>query len=150
MPHPKSVRIDVVSDVVVPGASSASDASKRRFALNPDVPVEVHWQPYFLNDWIPREGISRCEGISREEYLTTKFGSPERYKDIAKRVSFPKIISGRIGGAVQPGWKRWQWRQIVGPLDAKAHLSLIPSGCVLDCNTPHRRKELAAGAPRRR
>src|SRR6478735_10790796 len=63
-------------------------------------------------------------------------------------LSFPKIISGRIGGAVQPGWKWWQWRPIVGPLDAKAHLSLMPSGCVLDCNTPHRRKELAAGAPR--
>jgi len=38
-------------------------------------------------------------------------------------LSFPKIISGRIGGAVQPGWEWWQWRQIVGPLDAKAHLS---------------------------
>ena len=38
-------------------------------------------------------------------------------------LSFPKIISGRIGGAVQPGWKWWQWRPIVGPLDAKAHLS---------------------------
>ncbi|HKS87325.1 MAG TPA: DsbA family oxidoreductase, partial [Pseudolabrys sp.] len=35
----------------------------------------------FLNDWIPREGVSR------EEYLTSKFGSPERYKGIAKRVS---------------------------------------------------------------
>src|SRR6476619_3977190 len=44
-------------------------------------------------------------------------------------VSFPKIISGRIGGAVQPGWEWWQWRQSVGPLDAKAHLSLMPSGC---------------------
>ena len=69
---------------------------------------------------------------------------------VTNDLSFPKIISGRIGGAVQPGWEWWQWRQIVGPLDAKAHLSLMPSGCALDCNTPHRRKELAAGAPRRR
>ena len=49
-------------------------------ALVPDVPVEVHWRPFFLNPWVPREGISR------EEYLTTKFGSPEAYKGIAGRV----------------------------------------------------------------
>src|SRR5262249_31135710 len=48
--------------------------------LRPDIPVEVRWHPYFLNDWVPREGISR------DEYLTTKFGSPERYKQIAGRV----------------------------------------------------------------
>ena len=38
-------------------------------ALVPDVPVEVHWRPFFLNSWVPREGISR------DEYLTAKFGS---------------------------------------------------------------------------
>ena len=31
----------------------------------------MHFHPYFLNPWIPREGMSR------EDYLTTKFGSPE-------------------------------------------------------------------------
>jgi hypothetical protein len=31
-------------------------------------------------------------------------------------VSFPKIISGRIGGAVQPGSEWRQWRQIVGTI----------------------------------
>ena len=43
---------------------------EKALALRPDIAVEVHWRPYFLNDWIPREGISR------EQYLTTKFGSP--------------------------------------------------------------------------
>jgi predicted DsbA family dithiol-disulfide isomerase len=43
--------------------------------------VELHWRPYFLNDWIPREGISR------EQYLTTKFGGVDRYKSIARRVA---------------------------------------------------------------
>jgi heme/copper-type cytochrome/quinol oxidase subunit 1 len=55
-------------------------------------------------------------------------------------LSFPKIISGRIGGAVQPGSEWRQWRQIVGLLDARAHLSVMPSACALDCNTPHKRK----------
>jgi len=40
----------------------------------------VRFRPYFLNPWVPREGMSR------EDYLTTKFGSPERYKSIAARV----------------------------------------------------------------
>jgi len=44
------------------------------------VPVEIRWRPFFLNSWVPREGISR------DEYLTTKFGSPEAYKSIAGRV----------------------------------------------------------------
>ena len=63
-------------------------------------------------------------------------------------LSLPKIISGRIGGAVQPGWEWRGWRQSVGPLDARVHLSVMPSACALDCNTPHRRKEFAAGASR--
>jgi predicted DsbA family dithiol-disulfide isomerase len=50
--------------------------------------VEVHWRPYFLNDWIPPEGISR------EEYLTTKFGSPERYNGIAQRVRAAAAAEG--------------------------------------------------------
>ncbi len=58
----------------------------------------------------------------------------------AERLSFPKIISGRIGGAVQPRSEWRQWRQIAGRLDARAHLSVMPSACALDCNTPHRRK----------
>ena len=34
-------------------------------------------------------------------------------------LSFPKIISGRIGGAVRPGSERRQRRQTVGLLDAR-------------------------------
>jgi predicted DsbA family dithiol-disulfide isomerase len=79
--HPDKVRIDVVSDVVCPWCFIGKRRLEQAIALASDVPVEVHYHPYFLNDWIP------AEGISREEYLTTKFGSPERYKDIAGRVS---------------------------------------------------------------
>jgi predicted DsbA family dithiol-disulfide isomerase len=75
------VRIDVVSDVVCPWCFIGKHRLEEALKLKPGIPVEVHWRPYFLNDWIPREGISR------EQYLTTKFGSPERYKDIAGRVS---------------------------------------------------------------
>src|SRR5262249_16630134 len=38
------------------------------------------FRPFFLNAWVPREGISR------EQYLETKFGSVDAYKAIAQRV----------------------------------------------------------------
>ena len=76
--------------------------------------------------------------------------SKNYFPRIGAYVSFPKIISGRIGGAVQPGSEWRQWRQIVGLLDEKARLSVMPSACALDCNTPHKWKELAADAPRRK
>ena len=75
------LRIDVVSDVVCPWCFIGKRRLEKALQLAPDVPVEVRWHPYFLNDWIPREGISRTD------YLTTKFGSPERYEEIAQRVS---------------------------------------------------------------
>src|SRR5262249_53480468 len=74
------LRIDVVSDVVCPWCFIGKRRIEKAVALRPDIPVDIHFHPYFLNDWIPREGISR------EEYLTAKFGSPERYKQIAGRV----------------------------------------------------------------
>jgi predicted DsbA family dithiol-disulfide isomerase len=73
--------IDVVSDVVCPWCFIGKKRLENALELRPDIPVEVRWHPYFLNDWVPREGISR------DEYLTTKFGSPERYKSIAGRVA---------------------------------------------------------------
>jgi predicted DsbA family dithiol-disulfide isomerase len=75
------LRIDVVSDVVCPWCFIGKRRLEKAIALKPDIPVEVHFQPYFLNDWIPREGLSR------EEYLTKKFGSVERYAGMAKRVA---------------------------------------------------------------
>ena len=87
------VRIDVVSDVVCPWCFIGKHRLEKAIALKPDIPVEVHWRPYFLNDWIPREGISR------EEYLTTKFGSVERYKGIAQRVGAAAAEEGLVYAA---------------------------------------------------
>jgi len=77
---PKPLRLDIVSDVVCPWCYIGKRRIENALALVPDVPVEVHWRPFFLNNWVPREGISR------EEYLTAKFGSVEAYKGIAGRV----------------------------------------------------------------
>lgn len=80
--------IDMVSDVVCPWCFIGKRRLEKAIALLPDVPVVVHFRPYFLNPWIPRAGISR------EEYLTTKFGSPERYRDIAQRVAQAAAAEG--------------------------------------------------------
>jgi predicted DsbA family dithiol-disulfide isomerase len=80
--------IDVVSDVVCPWCFIGKRRLETAIALRPDLAVEVNWRPYFLNDWIPREGISR------EQYLTTKFGSVERYASIAQRVAAAAAADG--------------------------------------------------------
>jgi predicted DsbA family dithiol-disulfide isomerase len=76
----KPLTIDIVSDVVCPWCYIGKHRIEEALKQVTDVPVEVHWRPFFLNPWVPREGISR------EEYLTTKFGSVEAYKGIAGRV----------------------------------------------------------------
>jgi predicted DsbA family dithiol-disulfide isomerase len=76
----KPLRLDIVSDVVCPWCYIGKRRIENALALVTDVPVEVHWRPFFLNPWVPRGGIGR------EEYLTTKFGSVEAYKGIAGRV----------------------------------------------------------------
>jgi predicted DsbA family dithiol-disulfide isomerase len=76
----KPLQIDVVSDVVCPWCYIGKRRIENALALVPDVPVELNFRPFFLNPWVPREGISR------EEYLTKKFGSVEAYKGIAGRV----------------------------------------------------------------
>ena len=76
----KPLQIDIVSDVVCPWCYIGKRRIENALALAPEVPVEIHWRPFFLNSWVPREGISR------DEYLTAKFGSVEAYKGIAGRV----------------------------------------------------------------
>jgi predicted DsbA family dithiol-disulfide isomerase len=80
--------IDVVSDVVCPWCFIGKRRLEKAIALKPDIAVEVRFRPYFLNPWVPRAGISR------EEYLTTKFGSPERYRSIAQRVAQAAAAEG--------------------------------------------------------
>ncbi len=82
------VQIDVVSDVVCPWCFIGKRRLEQAFALVPEIPVDVRWHPFFLNPWVPRDGISR------EQYLITKFGSVDRYKDIAKRVAAAAAADG--------------------------------------------------------
>jgi len=75
-----TLAIDVISDVVCPWCYIGKRFLEQALALKPEIPVEVRFRPYFLNPWVPREGISR------EEYLVTKFGSVARYNANNQRV----------------------------------------------------------------
>jgi predicted DsbA family dithiol-disulfide isomerase len=85
-----SLQIDVVSDVVCPWCFIGKRRLEKAVALRPEIPVAVRFRPYFLNDWIPREGIGR------NDYLTKKFGSPERYNGIAQRVAAAAADEGLV------------------------------------------------------
>jgi predicted DsbA family dithiol-disulfide isomerase len=80
--------IDVVSDVVCPWCYIGKRLLERAIALKPEIPVEVRFRPYFLNPWVPREGMSR------EDYLTAKFGSVERYNSNSQRVIDAAAFAG--------------------------------------------------------
>ena len=76
-----TLAVDVISDVVCPWCYVGKRLLERAIALKPEIPVVVRFRPYFLNPWIPREGMSR------EQYLIAKFGSVERYNRSNKRVA---------------------------------------------------------------
>ncbi|TAK47127.1 MAG: DsbA family oxidoreductase [Xanthobacteraceae bacterium] len=80
--------IDVISDVVCPWCYIGKRRLEKALALVPDLAIEVRWRPYFLNPWIPREGIDRAT------YLTTKFGSVEHYHQMAPRVAAAAAAEG--------------------------------------------------------
>jgi predicted DsbA family dithiol-disulfide isomerase len=82
------VTIDVVSDVVCPWCFIGKRRLEKALALKPEIPVEVRFHPYFLNPWVPRAGMDR------KDYLTTKFGSPEGYGQIAERVKAAAAADG--------------------------------------------------------
>jgi predicted DsbA family dithiol-disulfide isomerase len=72
--------IDMVSDVVCPWCYVGKRLLEIAIASRPEIPVEVRFRPYFLNPWVPREGMSR------EDYLIAKFGSVERYNAAGHRI----------------------------------------------------------------
>jgi predicted DsbA family dithiol-disulfide isomerase len=87
---PATVHIDVVSDVVCPWCYIGKRRLESAVSLTPDITVDVNWRAYFLNPWIPREGIDR------QTYLETKFGSPERYAVIAERIVAAAAMEGLV------------------------------------------------------
>jgi predicted DsbA family dithiol-disulfide isomerase len=85
-----SVDVDVVADVVCPWCYIGKRRLEEAIAATPGVNVNINLRPYFLNPWIPREGIDR------QTYLETKFGSVERYAAIAERIASAAALEGLV------------------------------------------------------
>jgi predicted DsbA family dithiol-disulfide isomerase len=79
-PEGPTLTIDMVSDVVCPWCYIGKRLLETAIASKPEIPVAVSFRPYFLNPWVPREGMSR------EDYLIAKFGSVERYNSAGGRI----------------------------------------------------------------
>jgi predicted DsbA family dithiol-disulfide isomerase len=77
--------IDVILDVVCPwcfiGKRRLDAALVELAALDPDLMPVVSWHPFELNPDLP------AGGIDRRFYLESKFGGPERARQVYERVS---------------------------------------------------------------
>jgi predicted DsbA family dithiol-disulfide isomerase len=83
-----AIHVEVISDVVCPWCYIGKHRLEAAIAANPDIEVSINWRPYFLNPWVPREGIDR------KSYLEIKFGSVGRYAVIAERVAAASAMEG--------------------------------------------------------
>ncbi len=74
------VTIDVVSDVMCPWCYIGKRRLEQALTKLDDLDIDVRWRPYQLDATLPPEGRDR------REYLETKFGGPERAKEIYSRI----------------------------------------------------------------
>ena len=87
----KPLQIDIVSDVVCPWCYIGKRRIENALALVPDVPVEFNWRPFFLNSWVPREGISRDEYLDREIRLARGLQGHRRTRRRRRRRRGPDL-----------------------------------------------------------
>ena len=73
--------VDVISDVVCPWCFIGKRRLEQALRLVPEVEVELRWRPYQLAPELP------SQGIPRDDYLTAKFGSVERSRQMFQRVA---------------------------------------------------------------
>ena len=91
--------VDVVSDVVCPWCFIGKRRLEKALTLCPDIEVEVNWRPFFLNPWVPPEGMSR------KAYLEAKFGSVERYQQ-----NMPRMVQAGAQEGIPFAFEKMQWQ----------------------------------------
>ncbi|WP_420392698.1 DsbA family oxidoreductase [Acuticoccus sp.] len=75
------VNVDVVSDVMCPWCYIGKRRLEAALAKLDDVDVRVVWRPFQLDPTLPADGKDRAQ------YLSEKFGGPDRAAQIYERVS---------------------------------------------------------------
>lgn len=85
------IKVDVVSDVVCPWCYIGKRRlEKATTTLSSKFEFEVRYFPFELNPAIP------AEGLNQKEYLTKKFGGPERYEELTNYVTQTAASEGLI------------------------------------------------------
>lgn len=74
------IQIDIISDVMCPWCLVGKRRFEKALAMRPDIAVDVRWRPYQLDPTIP------AAGIDRQEYLSNKFGGPDRAREIYRSI----------------------------------------------------------------
>jgi len=74
------VRLDIVSDIMCPWCYIGKRRMEKALDAIDGVEVELRWRPFQLDPTLPPEGRDR------QEYLETKFGGPERAREIYDRI----------------------------------------------------------------
>ena len=82
------IQLDVVSDVMCPWCYIGKRRLEQALDQIDDVEVELRWRPFQLDPTLP------AEGRDRKEYLETKFGGPERAKEIYGRIKQAGLEEG--------------------------------------------------------
>jgi predicted DsbA family dithiol-disulfide isomerase len=76
------IKVDIVSDVVCPWCYIGKRRIERAMqTLADEFEFDITYLPFELNPNAPKEGFNQ------KEYLTNKFGSEEKYKQITEHVS---------------------------------------------------------------
>ena len=91
--------IDVFSDVVCPWCFIGKRRLEKALRQAPDIEAEVSWRPFFLNPWVPPEGMAR------EQYLVTKFGSVERYAQ-----NMPRMVAAGAQEGIAFAFEKMRWQ----------------------------------------
>jgi len=74
------LRVDIVSDVVCPWCFVGKRRLEKAIA-QAGVPLDIHWRPFQLDPTIPPGGKSR------RDYLTAKFGTEARIRELHDNLS---------------------------------------------------------------
>lgn len=86
------MHIDIYSDTICPWCFIGKRRLERALAARPELDVTIRWRAFQLNPWMP------TAGMSRSEYLTTKFGSTDagRIYETIRRVGASEGIDFRF------------------------------------------------------
>lgn len=75
------LQIDIYSDTVCPWCFIGKRRLESALAAREDLAVSINWRAFQLNPDMP------VDGMSRSDYLTAKFGSPERAENVFAAIS---------------------------------------------------------------